>query len=484
MTPRYKPGAAAAANLKAANQAQTELAKKAAKASSRLSLSLLHPPSPTGSRSLCPRSPQSTRTNPGFVAQPRDSRLAVPSPFCQSTTSKDPIEILDTKLTSDDRDPEESSTEDSSDKGTDSSSVESTAEQSGGKPKKKKRKLSKRKKGKGWAKGKKKVFSKALVKMVENNSDIELISNPNPKKPGRSKQTAEETNKLFSYYGEPEWDKENLALLLPDLPKNHKPVPTIILNSGDDLIEDCDEDIDEPPSRKDGLEQCVGDDKSEVDGEEGNDADEIEATEISSGDSFSKSIHKASVPLPSTLSSSYTPSFSISHVTLLNNQPPATSPTPKVAEQSEPTTHNIFKEHNIFALQTDTKQPGDAKLQAYLSGKFMCDDNQDILEWWAQSARESCSVDRDPVLDLPLGIMHNWYEGVLHQHFRIQWDFVSPNREDKVKAKRRRSAMEILDQHAKRMLYEEGMGNVCEDVDDNSPDGEFEYEEDEELHAG
>ncbi|EGG05997.1 uncharacterized protein MELLADRAFT_107061 [Melampsora larici-populina 98AG31] len=80
ITSRYKPGVAAAANPKAANQARTEAAKKAAQAASRLSSSLLHAPSPSESRSLCPHSPQSTRTDPGFVAQPRDSRLAADNP--------------------------------------------------------------------------------------------------------------------------------------------------------------------------------------------------------------------------------------------------------------------------------------------------------------------------------------------------------------------------------------------------------------------
>lgn len=70
---------------------------------------------------------------------------------------------------------------------------------------------------------------------------------------------------------------------------------------------------------------------------------------------------------------------------LLHDHPHATSPTPKVAEPTEPTTHNIFKERNIFALQAEAEQPGDAELQAYLSGKYMCDDNQDILDWWAVS---------------------------------------------------------------------------------------------------
>jgi hypothetical protein len=77
-----------------------------------------------------------------------------------------------------------------------------------------------------------------------------------------------------------------LALLLPDLPKNHKPPPTIILNDGDAELEDGDEDIEDSEDTQ--LEKCVGDDESEVDD------DEVEATEIASGDPFSKAIHKAS----------------------------------------------------------------------------------------------------------------------------------------------------------------------------------------------
>ncbi|MBW0513862.1 hypothetical protein O181_053577 [Austropuccinia psidii MF-1] len=29
----------------------------------------------------------------------------------------------------------------------------------------------------------------------------------------------------------------------------------------------------------------------------------------------------------------------------------------------------------------------------------------------------------DPVLCVSLGVMHNWYEGVLHHHFRFRWGF-------------------------------------------------------------
>ncbi|EGG03968.1 uncharacterized protein MELLADRAFT_65256 [Melampsora larici-populina 98AG31] len=254
----YKPGAAAAAALKAANQARAE-AEKAAKesaAGAKSSSSLLHPPSPSGSRTLRPRSPQATQTAPGFVAQPRDSRLAVPSPLRQS-----PIKILHDDPTSD-------KAEISSDK--ESSSAESTVSRSGGKQKKKKGKVSKNKKGKARAKSQKKrsKVPKALAKMVDNDSDIEMVPNPKNNQPGKAEQT-EEPDKLFDYYDDPKFD--------PAHP------PTIVLNNGDDVVEDGDEDLEEPPS-KDNPDPCVGDSESDVND---NDlADKIEATEIVSAHNF------------------------------------------------------------------------------------------------------------------------------------------------------------------------------------------------------
>ncbi|EGG05998.1 uncharacterized protein MELLADRAFT_107062 [Melampsora larici-populina 98AG31] len=112
--------------------------------------------------------------------------------------------------------------------------------------------------------------------MVENDSDYEMIPNPNPKKPGRAKQTAGDTDELFNYYDKPEWDEENVS---------------------DNLIGDCDEDIENPPYEGDSsLKQCMEDDESEVDGKEDDNADEIKASEIVSGDSFSRAIHKVGFP--------------------------------------------------------------------------------------------------------------------------------------------------------------------------------------------
>lgn len=345
-----------------------------------------------------------------------------------------------------------------------------------------------------------------------------------------------------------------LCLLLPDLPKNNKP-PMIVLNDGEDVVEDGNEDLEDPPSG-DNQDPCVGDSESDVNDDDL--ADEIEATEIDSGDSFSKAIHKCS-KLNKTISrngpmmqlfraiakeESYTgPGLIAAHgqrwnifldmlerllkakkivnrmlnededknfngifispedwkmvealinvltifhsstkcmegdapnagsvlfqynttigalkairsktpyprlasmigsmiarlrdyqeealhchaiilATMLNpkfrgkffeqlfpensksahdvlknmyeelleDKPPNTSSTSKVAEaeSSEATPQNIFKERNIFASQNAPEQPGDAELQAYLSGKYMCDNNQDILDWWACHAR-------------------------------------------------------------------------------------------------
>jgi hypothetical protein len=94
---------------------------------------------------------------------------------------------------------------------------------------------------------------------------------------------------------------------------------------------------------------------------------------------------------------------------------------------------------------------------------------------------------RDPVNHLPLGMMHNWYEGVLQHHFRYRWGFVLYSQEQKTARKKRARAREddksTQAQHAKkRVTYEEGAGNAC-DGDDESMDS-WNSEPDVELEAG
>ncbi|MBW0538533.1 hypothetical protein O181_078248 [Austropuccinia psidii MF-1] len=35
----------------------------------------------------------------------------------------------------------------------------------------------------------------------------------------------------------------------------------------------------------------------------------------------------------------------------------------------------------------------------------------------------NCLPDLNPVLNVMLGVMHNWFEGILQHHFRDQWGF-------------------------------------------------------------
>ncbi|KAG0138869.1 hypothetical protein CROQUDRAFT_55550, partial [Cronartium quercuum f. sp. fusiforme G11] len=53
---------------------------------------------------------------------------------------------------------------------------------------------------------------------------------------------------------------------------------------------------------------------------------------------------------------------------------------------------------------------------------------------------------RNPVTHLPLGIMHNWFEGVLHHHFRFYWGFVLYTNEVKANMKRKRRQIEAESQ--------------------------------------
>ncbi|KAH9817461.1 hypothetical protein DFH28DRAFT_1155480 [Melampsora americana] len=482
MAPRYKPGAATAANLKAANKARLDDSKSLQAPSSSL-----QSPSPSASRSLRPRSPQGqgTRTSPGFVSQPRDSRRAVPSPLRLSSSSQNHVDSLNDK--SDKRD------EPSPEPDEDSSSSGSTASRSGGK-----RKKNKHKKRAGKSKKQRIEVPKALVQLIENDSDIEMIPNPKPKKPGQAKQTAESTNELFSYYGDPVWDPANPddseRKLYPCLwcGKDYRDGTTNHFNlkghrdgapgrkpcrSRDKAIS---AGVQLPPTYQEGVEAakkaaeaakgpkgsllddleeapseynpdpCVDHTDSEPEDDD-NERASIEATEITIGDFFSKAIHKCAkvnktisrngplMQLFRALSKeeSYTgPGLIAAHgqrwnifLDMLerfvkakkivnrmlnedeNNQFDGTLFSPeewkaiealitvlRVAEECEPTSptsSNIFKERNIFASQNVAELPGDAELQAYLSGKYMCDDNQDILDWWARTLLESVQEDSE-----------------------------------------------------------------------------------------
>ncbi|KAH9812109.1 hypothetical protein DFH28DRAFT_1178150 [Melampsora americana] len=169
MAPRYKAGAATAANLKAANKACLDDSKSLQAPSSSL-----HSPSPSASRSLRPCSPQGqgTQTSPGFVSQPRDSRRAVPSPLRLSSSSQNHVDSLNDK--SDNKQGDEPSPEPYED----SSSSGSTSSCSGGK-----RKKNKNKKCMGKSKKQRIEVPKALVQLIENDSNIKMIPNPKPKNP-------------------------------------------------------------------------------------------------------------------------------------------------------------------------------------------------------------------------------------------------------------------------------------------------------------
>lgn len=72
---------------------------------------------------------------------------------------------------------------------------------------------------------------------------------------------------------------------------------------------------------------------------------------------------------------------------------------------------------------------------------------------------------RDPVLDKPLGMMHNWLEGVLQHHFRFRWGFVVFSKEQKTKIKRKASEAGG-EGPSKRLMYRAGEGNAIESEDD------------------
>ncbi len=54
----------------------------------------------------------------------------------------------------------------------------------------------------------------------------------------------------------------------------------------------------------------------------------------------------------------------------------------------------------------------------------------------------NCLLYRNPCLDLRLGVMHNWFEGVLHQHFRFRWGFVMPSKHEKTQGNRLKRKLE------------------------------------------
>lgn len=96
---------------------------------------------------------------------------------------------------------------------------------------------------------------------------------------------------------------------------------------------------------------------------------------------------------------------------------------------------------------------------------------------------------RNPVTHLPIGMMHNWFEGVLHHHFRYRWGFVLYTRDQKLKIKKRRPrGSDEINQARnpqRKIVYEEGGGNTM-DVDDEM-DHETDTSEsdvDAELDAG
>ncbi|KAG0140877.1 hypothetical protein CROQUDRAFT_99490 [Cronartium quercuum f. sp. fusiforme G11] len=75
---------------------------------------------------------------------------------------------------------------------------------------------------------------------------------------------------------------------------------------------------------------------------------------------------------------------------------------------------------------------------------------------------------RNLVTHLPLGIMHNWFEGVLHHHFRFYWGFVIYTNEVKANMKRKRRGIEAENQGGhlrKQIVYEEGGGNALDEED-------------------
>lgn len=162
MSSRSQPGAGVA-SLIAANKARLEAAAASAAKGDNSNL-LLPPPqmhtatSPSGSgRQLRTRSPQGTRTDPGFVSQPKDSRVAVHSPLSkQPSKSGRPI-----VLSSSDEDKEEnyqsSSESDSTNEDEESSPESSPAGTWGKRGRKKKDNNSKKKRakaGKGKGRGK------------------------------------------------------------------------------------------------------------------------------------------------------------------------------------------------------------------------------------------------------------------------------------------------------------------------------------------
>lgn len=80
---------------------------------------------------------------------------------------------------------------------------------------------------------------------------------------------------------------------------------------------------------------------------------------------------------------------------------------------------------------------------------------------------------RDPVQGKPLGIMHNWLEGVLQHHFWFRWGFQVFSKAEKANLKRRPSEGGG-DGQRKWFMYKKGQGNAIKTNDDSEQDGEEE----------
>lgn len=83
---------------------------------------------------------------------------------------------------------------------------------------------------------------------------------------------------------------------------------------------------------------------------------------------------------------------------------------------------------------------------------------------------------RDPVMHLPLGLMHNWFEGVIHHHFQTRWGFVilTPEQKQGIKKKRPHGndKSNLPEQPQKHFVYEEGCGDEDTDMEDESESSE------------